>query len=149
MPTRPAQELREFHRIRFPISQRNLRCEGKSFAVIDVSVRGLRYAAPGVAPPQIHDTVAGTLRFRRGAQAKIEGVVVRVQNDQIALHLTKEIPVRPPDRRAAVPALALSDVVGNWRSSLTREDTGAGACEADLGETVPCAVKRRRRARLS
>ena len=92
MPTPPAQELREYHRIRFPISERpTFACEGKSFAVIDVSVRGLRYAAPGVALPQIHDTVTGTLRFRRGAQAKIEGVVVRVQNDQIALHLTKEI----------------------------------------------------------
>lgn len=93
MPTPPEHDLREYHRIRFPLAERpTFVCEGKTYAVIDVSVRGLRYAAPGAKPPQIHDPVTGILRFRRGAQAKIEGVVVRAQNEQIALQLGKDIP---------------------------------------------------------
>lgn len=93
MPSPPEQELREFHRIRFPIVERpTFSHEGKSFAVIDVSARGLRYAAPGQPLPKPQDSITGTLHFRRGTRIKIEGVVVRVQNDHVALHLVKEIP---------------------------------------------------------
>lgn len=93
MPSPPDQELREFHRIRFPISERpTFVREGKSFDVIDVSVRGLRYASPGQPPPNPHDSITGILHFRRGARIKIDGTVVRVQNGQIALRLNQEIP---------------------------------------------------------
>lgn len=93
MTTPPEQELRESHRIRFPISERpTFLHEGKSFAVIDVSVRGLRYAAPGQTLPKPQDPITGILHFRRGARIKVEGIVVRVQNDHVALRLAKEIP---------------------------------------------------------
>ncbi|MBL8251207.1 MAG: PilZ domain-containing protein [Candidatus Competibacter sp.] len=93
MASSPAQDLREFHRIRFPLSERpTFICENRSFAVIDVSGRGVRYAATGQPPPNLGDTVAGVLRFRRGPPVSIEGSVVRVQSDHIALHLKKEIP---------------------------------------------------------
>lgn len=89
----PPQELREFHRIRFPLSERpTLTVANQALAVIDVSVRGLRYITSSRLSPNPGDTVAGVVRFRRGAQAKIEGTVVRVQNDHVALHLGKEIP---------------------------------------------------------
>ncbi|MER2581589.1 MAG: PilZ domain-containing protein [Candidatus Competibacter sp.] len=88
-----SQELRQFHRIRFPIAERpTFLHEGKSLTVIDVSAWGLRYAAPGQPLPQLQDPIVGLLRFRRGTQIKIEGVVVRIQNDHVALQLTKEIP---------------------------------------------------------
>ncbi|MEI2741079.1 MAG: PilZ domain-containing protein [Candidatus Competibacter sp.] len=93
MASSSAQDLREFHRIRFPLSERpTFVFESRSFAVIDVSARGVRYAAPGLPPPNPGDHIAGLLRFRRGAPIKIEGNVVRVQGDHIALHLRKEIP---------------------------------------------------------
>ncbi len=88
-----SQELRQFHRIRFPISERPIFLhEGKSLTVIDVSAWGLRCAAPGQPLPQLQDPIVGLLRFRRGTQIKIEGVVVRIQNDHVALQLAKEIP---------------------------------------------------------
>lgn len=93
MASTPPQELREFHRIRFPLSERpTFVCENRSFAVIDVSARGVRYAATDQPPPNLGDAIAGVIRFRRGSPVTIEGRVVRVQGDHIALHLKKEIP---------------------------------------------------------
>lgn len=89
-PTNP--ELREYHRIRFPISERpTFLYENRAYAVIDVSVRGVRYAAPNGPFPTLHDPIEGILRFRRGAQVKIAGTVVRVQNNHVALHLDRDI----------------------------------------------------------
>ncbi len=93
MPPPPDQELREYHRIRYPLAERpTLLLENRSFTVIDVSVRGLFYIAPGGPFPQPRDPIKGILRFRRGAQVVIEGEVVRVHETGIALHLRREIP---------------------------------------------------------
>jgi hypothetical protein len=92
MPS-PNPELREFHRIRFPISERpTFLHKDKSYPVIDVSIRGFCYSASGGPLPKPHDSIKGILRFRRGAQVKIEGTVVRIQNEEVALHLNQEIP---------------------------------------------------------
>jgi hypothetical protein len=87
-------ERRESHRIRYPITGcPSLFLEGKkAFLVLDVSVRGLRYAAPKTPPPNLYQLVKGALRFRRGVQVTIEGTVIRAQNDEIALYLHQEVP---------------------------------------------------------
>lgn len=88
----PNPELREYHRIRFPISERpTFLYEKQVCTVIDVSVRGVRYAAPNGLFPKLHDSIEGILRFRRGAQVKIAGTVVRIQNNHVALHLDQDI----------------------------------------------------------
>ncbi|MBL8258970.1 MAG: PilZ domain-containing protein [Candidatus Competibacteraceae bacterium] len=93
MTSSPAHDLREFHRIRFPLAERpTFVCADQAFAVIDVSARGVRYLAPELPALNPGDPVAGMLRFRRGSPIKIEGNVVRVQGDHVALHLKKEIP---------------------------------------------------------
>ncbi len=88
----PNPELREYHRIRFPISERpTFLRENQTYAVIDVSVRGLRYVVHSGSFPKLHDPIEGILRFRRGAQIKITGTVVRIQTNHVALHLDKDI----------------------------------------------------------
>lgn len=93
MSSPPNQELREFHRIRYPISERpTFLHEGKAYPVMDVSVQGLRYAIPGGPVPPLHQPIKGILRFRRGPSINIQGKVVRTQEEQVALYLDQEIP---------------------------------------------------------
>jgi hypothetical protein len=92
--TEAGAERREFHRIRYPITAcPSLFLEGKkAFLVMDVSVRGLRYAAPKTPVPNLYQLVKGILHFRRSARINVEGTVIRAQNDEIALYLHQEIP---------------------------------------------------------
>jgi hypothetical protein len=87
-------EQRQHHRIRYPLRERpTFLWEGKSHAVIDVSARGLRYLAPGQALPFLGTPIRGTLRFRRGAPIELEARVVRIQDQEVVLHLVdQEIP---------------------------------------------------------
>jgi len=93
MASSPEQERRQYHRIRFPISERpTFLIAGKPFAVIDVSARGLQYVLIEQPLPPMRETISGLLQFRRGTRLPVEGVVVRAQNDRVALHLAREIP---------------------------------------------------------
>ena len=86
-------ERREFHRICYPMTAYpSLFLERKkAFLVMDVSARGLRYAA-SKAPANLYQLVKGILHFRRRTRINIEGTVIRAQNDEIALYLHQEIP---------------------------------------------------------
>ena len=87
-------ERRQDHRIRYPKAERPLFLyEAKSFPVIDVSARGVRYLGSGSPLPMPYTAMNGILRFRRGAQVNIEAMVLRVHNEEVVLHLLKrEIP---------------------------------------------------------
>ncbi|MCP5159898.1 MAG: PilZ domain-containing protein [Gammaproteobacteria bacterium] len=89
------EERREFHRIHYPMTgSPSLFLEGKkAFLVMDISARGLRYAAPKTAVPNLYQVVKGVLHFRRRARLNTEGTVIRAQNDEIALYLHQEIPL--------------------------------------------------------
>ncbi|MCB1776367.1 MAG: PilZ domain-containing protein [Candidatus Competibacteraceae bacterium] len=88
------KERREFYRIHYPITARPSLFleESKAFLIVDISARGLRYAAPNTLAPNLHQFVKGILHFRRGPQLNIEGTVIRAQNDEVALYLHQEIP---------------------------------------------------------
>ena len=88
------QDRRQDHRIRYPKAERPFfLCDGKSFPVIDLSARGVRYLGSGSPLPPPYATINGILRFRRGNKVNIEAVVLRVQNEEVVLHLLKrEIP---------------------------------------------------------
>ncbi|TVR59669.1 MAG: hypothetical protein EA420_15430 [Candidatus Competibacteraceae bacterium] len=87
------QEQRQYHRIRYPLrEQPTLLWAGKSYAVIEVSARGLRYRSSGRTPPLPGSSVRGALRFRRGVQVNVEAKVMRVQDEEVALYLCDEIP---------------------------------------------------------
>lgn len=93
MASTTEQERRQHHRIRFPISERpTFLIADKAYAVIDVSARGVQYIMTEQPLPSIRENISGILRFRRGVRVTVEGVVVRFQNDRVALHLTREIP---------------------------------------------------------
>ncbi|MFO1372471.1 MAG: PilZ domain-containing protein [Candidatus Competibacteraceae bacterium] len=101
LPTEPEQEphaeqeKREYHRLRFPFAERPRLIIGKQdYEVVDCSVRGLRYASKRKPLVATGDRVEGILQFRRRTQAPIRGLVVRIQNDEIALYLPdREIPL--------------------------------------------------------
>jgi hypothetical protein len=87
-------ERRESHRIRYPIPERpSLFLQAKkAYLLVDVSARGLRYAAHEAFTPRLYDPIKGILHFRRGAQLNVEGTVVRADGQEIALYLHQEIP---------------------------------------------------------
>jgi hypothetical protein len=59
---------------------------GQIYEVIDCSARGLRYSVAKRDFPPLGSTVEGRLRFRRGTEVHIIGVVIRIQNNEVALH---------------------------------------------------------------
>ena len=93
--TTEGEERREFHRVYYPITAcPSLFLEGKkAFLIVDISVRGLRYAAPKAPAPRLSQLVKGILHFQRGPQVNIEGTVIRAQHDEVALYLHQEIPL--------------------------------------------------------
>jgi hypothetical protein len=92
--TQTDKERRESHRIRYPIPERPslFLLEKKAYAILDVSSRGLRYAAFGAFTPSLYEPIKGVLHFRRGPRVNIEGTVVRANDQEVALYLHKEIP---------------------------------------------------------
>lgn len=93
-PAAEGEERRESHRIHYPITAcPSLFVEGKkAFLIMDISVRGLRYAAHKAPAPNLYQLVKGLLHFRRGPRINIEGTVIRAQHDEVALYLHQEIP---------------------------------------------------------
>lgn len=91
---------RAHYRIEYPPAARPtfLPAQGdRPFPVVDCCERGLRFApdgpaARGVAPGA---GVRGELRFRDGETLQVSGVVVRIQADEVAVHLNEEpIPLK-------------------------------------------------------
>ena len=83
---------RAFYRIVFPMRERPiLVLEGREHYVIDCSEHGLRFVRQSWPELERGMMVQGTLRFHRGEEVEVEGEVVRVQDEQVALHLS----VRP------------------------------------------------------
>jgi len=66
---------------------------GKAVApVLDVSEEGVRFV---LRPPlDVGTEVRGTIRFPKGEVVPVAGRVVRVQEDQVCLHLTRPVPAR-------------------------------------------------------
>ena len=88
------QEKRELYRLKFPNPERPYLIVGRQkYEVVDCSARGLRFLVTQQSLPSLGDVVEGRLQFRRHSQAPIRGLVVRIQNGEIALHMPdSEIP---------------------------------------------------------
>ena len=86
---------RAFYRIEYPTRERPLfETDSEVLDVIDACESGIRYQVRMVRP-QKGDVVRGTLRFRRGAEVDVEGVVVRVFEEYAAVQLKPPgIPLR-------------------------------------------------------
>ncbi len=86
------KENRQFFRLRYPAAERpKLIIEGENIhKVIDISERGIRiyYDASVVVNP-----VRATITFREREPISVRGNVVWIKEGEIALYLTKGIPV--------------------------------------------------------
>ncbi|HAO32913.1 MAG TPA: hypothetical protein DCQ84_08175 [Candidatus Competibacteraceae bacterium] len=88
-------EKREFFRLRFPpIERPSLIVGDRQYEVLDCSARGVRFVITRQPPPpSLGEQVEGQLLFRRNSRAPIRGLIVRIQDDEIALYLPdREIP---------------------------------------------------------
>ena len=59
------------------------------FDVVDCAERGLRYRSSSAPLPEVGSDVRGTVRFPEGVAVPVEGVVVRVGHDGVAIHFTQ------------------------------------------------------------
>ena len=88
---------RAHYRLRFPVAERPVFVAGDHgpHDVVDCSERGFRFAPPRPeAPlPPVGSLALGEIRFRGGQVVSVSGVVVRVQDREVAVRLDHtEIP---------------------------------------------------------
>jgi hypothetical protein len=77
---------RAVYRVVYPVRERPSFLVGAdSFSVMDCSELGLRYQVSDAHLPGLGETVSGLLRFRRGAEVRVAGEVVRVEHGTVAL----------------------------------------------------------------
>jgi hypothetical protein len=82
---------RAHYRIQYPEAARPVFVPGHlphGFPVIDCSEQGLRYHPGGPHLPPIGTEAHGTIRFRSGEEVEVSGTVVRIQDQEVALHLS-------------------------------------------------------------
>jgi PilZ domain len=78
---------RAHFRIEYPIRERPTFTVGKAvYSVVDCSERGLRFAMAGELPA-LGTRIAGRLRFSRGDELLLEGEVVRLHEQSVAILL--------------------------------------------------------------
>jgi hypothetical protein len=78
---------RDFYRIPYPPEDRPRFVLGDSIGeVLDCSERGLRFRSCSPEPPSVGQRVAGRLRFQRGEELFLTGCIVRIEEDEIAIH---------------------------------------------------------------
>lgn len=82
---------RAHFRIQYPEPARPVFVPGDAadaFPVVDCSEQGLRYRPRGRGVPPLGARARGTVRFHDGVEIPVSGTVVRVQNREVAVHLT-------------------------------------------------------------
>ena len=83
---------RAYYRIQYPESARPVFVpEGitGSSPVVDCCEQGVRYQHRDRAYPEIGEPVRGVIRFQTGSEVPVAGTVVRIQNREVAIHLTE------------------------------------------------------------
>lgn len=90
MPQTKYAHERAHYRLAYPVMERpHLLLEDAGLEVVDCSEKGLRFRAPDGPVPEPGTHVQGTLVFRHGATEEVEGAVVRIQDGEVAVHLTE------------------------------------------------------------
>jgi hypothetical protein len=82
-------DRRAHERVVYPRGQGpTLTVGGGTYEVLDCSERGLRVARVGASLLETSVDLQGRVRFPTGVEVTIEGVVLRVQGDAIAIQFT-------------------------------------------------------------
>lgn len=86
---------REHYRIQYPLAARpHFLVEGRRYQVVDLSETGMRLRLDRPDGPEVGGEIRGTIRFRRGEEVVVAGVVVRVADDHAAVRLDIPLPFR-------------------------------------------------------
>lgn len=83
---------RAHYRIQYPEAVRPafiLEGESSASPVVDCCEQGLRYQPRGCAAPPTGAPARGVIRFRTGDEVPVSGTVVRIQDREVAIHLTE------------------------------------------------------------
>jgi hypothetical protein len=76
---------RAVYRVVYPVMERpTFALPGETFPVLDCSELGMRYESRDHRP-ELGSTLAGVVRFRRGAEVPVTGEVIRVEKGTIAI----------------------------------------------------------------
>jgi hypothetical protein len=82
-------DRRAHERVVYPPGERpTLTVGGGAYEVLDCSERGLRVMQTGATPLETSVDIQGRVRFPPGTEVTIEGVVLRVQDDAVAIQFT-------------------------------------------------------------
>ena len=82
-------DRRAHERVQYAETERpTLIAAGASYEVLDCSERGLLIARTTDAPVEMGLDIQGKIRFPTGVEVTVEGVVVRAQEDAIAIQFT-------------------------------------------------------------
>jgi len=85
---------RKHDRIQYPTAARpRFLVDGAHREVVDLCELGLRYQAAEGEQRTVGDEVEGIVRFRRGGDVRVRGAVVRLNDQEIALHLGVGVPL--------------------------------------------------------
>ena len=83
-------ERRGFERVEYLPGERPVFLSGGgAFEVVDCAERGIRYVAVPNRLPPVGSDIRGTIRFPDGPEVPVEGVVVRVAGDGVAVNFTQ------------------------------------------------------------
>jgi hypothetical protein len=86
---------REHFRIEYPTAARPSLIAGSvEHEVVDVSEQGLRFRMAEGESWELGHSVVGTIRFQQRDEVRIRGVVVRIVDKEIAVHLSIGIPLK-------------------------------------------------------
>jgi hypothetical protein len=78
------EERDDFRVCYHPIERPKLTFSGDGFEVMDISRRSIKFSL-GI-------TLRGEITFEDGGYAKIEGDILRIQNNEVVIQLSKDIP---------------------------------------------------------
>lgn len=90
------ENRRQYFRIQYLVSDKPKLVIGrKTYEVIDVSERGLRFAVAGGKAPQLNSNIRGDITFPDNKTFAIEGTVLRINpaGTEVSVHLTRGIPL--------------------------------------------------------
>lgn len=92
-PDYQGEERRRYYRVRYPMMRRpSVDVWGRRFDVIDVSEGGVRFQCSDPESAPAGQPVQAVITFDDTGQAEVEGTVVRVERQRVALELTVGVP---------------------------------------------------------
>ncbi len=78
---------RQFYRLSYPVrGAPRFVASGLTHRVVDIGEGGFRYASEDPSVPELGAAVAGVIEFTEGEPLELEGIVVRVQGGEVAVH---------------------------------------------------------------